>query len=95
MSSQGAALRNTVCLKEENEVRPTINEKNHVPIIINAAGSNWIEVVRFCTIVDFCGVTIRSTCVFQPRILGSSGKKTSNFLPKWVFTVVFWTEVTS
>ena len=54
---QGYSLRNTDCLKKENGV-PSL-KKNHVPIIINAAGSSWIEVVRFGC-VDFCGVTIRS-----------------------------------
>ena len=48
-------LRNTDRLKEENGVLSL--KKNHMPIISNAAGSNWIEVVRFCC-VDFCGVTI-------------------------------------
>ena len=45
------SLRNTDCLIEDNGV---LSLKKHVPIIINAAGSNWIEVVRFC-FVDFCG----------------------------------------
>ena len=49
------SLRNTDCLKGDKN----IIEKNHVPFIINTAGSSWIEVVRFCC-VDFCGVTIRS-----------------------------------
>ena len=45
------SLRNTDCLKEKNGV---LSLKKHVPIIINAAGSNWIGVVRFCCL-DFCG----------------------------------------
>ena len=54
MSSQEAALRNTVCLKEENEVRPTINEKIMCILLsmqLAVTGLRWCDFVQLWTSV--------------------------------------------
>ena len=88
------SLRNTDSLIDENGV---LSLKKNTCLLLSMqlaiTGLRWCDFVVWTSV----GVTIRSNryvCI-STKNSGFQWEKTSNLLPRCVFTIVFWNEVTS